>query len=156
MPTACKLSSSKIWRFPTNPFCSTPWLVTRRRTCPICKGDVVRQMGRVNRSPDDVNDMTEDEIQEQAARALNDSEAASRPITPPYHAHGISQEDLEHDLESGEGHVAVEPQGQERNEEHTPSWISRNVSKGLGYLGVRRDSAGPARPASSSLSHGSE
>ncbi|OQN96620.1 hypothetical protein B0A48_17050 [Cryoendolithus antarcticus] len=25
--------------------CITPWLVTRRRTCPICKGDVVRSLG---------------------------------------------------------------------------------------------------------------
>jgi len=133
--------------------CSTPWLVTRRRTCPICKGDVVRQMGRVNRSPDDVNDMTEDEIQEQAAEAFNDSEAASRPITPSYHAHNMTHEDIEHDLESGEGHADVESQGRERDGEHAPNWISRSVSKGLGYLGVRRNSAGPARPASSSLPH---
>lgn len=110
-------------------------------------------MGRVNRSPDDVNDMTEDEIQEQAAETFNDSEAASRPITPSYHDDNIIHEDIEHDLESGEGHANVESQEQERDGEHAPSWISRSVSRGLGYLGVRRDSAGPVRPASSSSSH---
>ncbi|KAI8966385.1 hypothetical protein F5Y11DRAFT_309098 [Daldinia sp. FL1419] len=26
--------------------CITPWLITRRRTCPICKGDVVRSLAR--------------------------------------------------------------------------------------------------------------
>jgi len=31
--------------------CITPWLITRRRTCPICKGDVVRSLARSSSGP---------------------------------------------------------------------------------------------------------
>ncbi|KAF2203137.1 hypothetical protein GQ43DRAFT_447626 [Delitschia confertaspora ATCC 74209] len=69
--------------------CITPWLVTRRRTCPICKGDVVRSLSQVHHdrhsrssssshSPN-YNDDSES-LQAQAAETRNDSPSASRPI----------------------------------------------------------------------------
>ncbi|KNG44709.1 pa and ring finger domain-containing protein [Stemphylium lycopersici] len=67
--------------------CITPWLVTRRRTCPICKGDVVRslswrhdrlQSASPTRSP---RIPTGDEdVQTQAAETRNTSPSASRPV----------------------------------------------------------------------------
>ncbi|THC95783.1 hypothetical protein EYZ11_004736 [Aspergillus tanneri] len=35
--------------------CITPWLTTRRRTCPICKGDVVRSLSQ-NKATEQIND----------------------------------------------------------------------------------------------------
>ncbi|KAF1934090.1 uncharacterized protein M421DRAFT_97085 [Didymella exigua CBS 183.55] len=69
--------------------CITPWLVTRRRTCPICKGDVVRSLSqayldRPSASPpapwpaDDEHVV--DALQIQAAETRNDSPSASRPL----------------------------------------------------------------------------
>lgn len=40
---------------------STPWLTTRRRTCPICKGDVVRSLRHGSQSVPRYEPYTEDD-----------------------------------------------------------------------------------------------
>lgn len=48
--------------------CITPWLTTRRRTCPICKGDVVRSMARLSQ-PHDLESETRDSEESRASPA---------------------------------------------------------------------------------------
>ncbi|KAJ4286117.1 hypothetical protein N0V90_013466 [Kalmusia sp. IMI 367209] len=79
--------------------CITPWLVTRRRTCPICKGDVVRSLSQsyhdraVSRLEADRLDDEVDDFQAQAAETRNDSPSASRPVP-------ISSDHIDDDIEA--------------------------------------------------------
>lgn len=108
----------------TNIVFSTPWLTTRRRTCPICKGDVVRSLARSSyantvsgSSPSqqyyhDISEEEEEEggreeraeegereedVQEQAALAHNNNAGASQPVS--------REEEAFEDLERGVGGV---------------------------------------------------
>ncbi|KAK2734308.1 hypothetical protein FQN57_001713 [Myotisia sp. PD_48] len=75
--------------------CITPWLTTRRRTCPICKGDVVRSIGQRRSNEDHYGspNPTSDTAQSQIAETRNDSPSSAIPIAP--------NEDIESDLEHG-------------------------------------------------------
>lgn len=58
--------------------CITPWLTTRRRTCPICKGDVVRSMAHC--PGDDTREDNEETQERQTHEPNSPSEASSAPL----------------------------------------------------------------------------
>ncbi|KAH8802724.1 hypothetical protein F5884DRAFT_480358 [Xylogone sp. PMI_703] len=107
--------------------CITPWLITRRRTCPICKGDVVRSLARGSPSSpryEPYQEDSDDDIEAQAVEAT-----AALPIP------GMDDEE-------------EDSAGRERTASPLPSRSRRNVISGSwrGLLGVGSSSRSP-RPA---------
>ncbi|CEJ55966.1 Putative RING-9 protein [Penicillium brasilianum] len=88
--------------------CITPWLTTRRRTCPICKGDVVRSMPPSH--PGDNHNDNES--------SAEDADHRSDPTAAPVLIAGVDEDDISDDEQNVgllSGHSSSAPQSSWQN-----------------------------------------
>jgi hypothetical protein len=118
--SACEYFSLLLVSVHPSNLYSTPWLVTRRRTCPICKGDVVRSLAQSHHdripSPSPTRSSRHmdslDDVQAQASEIRNDSPSASLPMpiaaSAPIARSIPSAEDIEANWSGNEGESTAE------------------------------------------------
>lgn len=94
----------------TNLF-STPWLTTRRRTCPICKGDVVRSMTRCQPGDPGNHAQSSDDIH--SAESISRAGASSAPVL----IEGVNDDPSDTEQTAGllDDHANSAPQSSWRN-----------------------------------------
>ncbi|RMZ92224.1 hypothetical protein DV736_g532, partial [Chaetothyriales sp. CBS 134916] len=99
--------------------CITPWLVNRRRTCPICKRDVVRSMNRSGPPPHNTDqrldrDHTTDHVQVHGALTSDDDPSSVLPIP------SRDDETDDDDIERGEDVTIPLLGGQSPDQQQSP------------------------------------
>ena len=115
--------------------CITPWLVNRRRTCPICKGDVVRSLAKSNGSgaattadERQEGDETSDGVQDRVAETSNENPSSAIPI-PSINTEAdddILMLEDDDDIERGhDRETQVEPRGAQTESTATSSTAGR-------------------------------